>query len=91
MRRSGTCSNVTAAEARRLVAALAANLPPPEDVKPVKPTGTLCAFANDTGEPAFIGLPCRGHRIECRKTGVVTYAANCRDGKCKHYEEDHGS
>ena len=84
------CSNVTRAEMRQILAALAANLPPPEEVKPAKPTGTLCAFAHDTGEPAFVGLPCRGNRIECRKTGVVTYAAKCRDGSCKFYEEEHG-
>ncbi len=66
---SGKYSNVTAAEMRRLVAALAANLPPPEEIKP-RPAGILCAHARDTGVQAFAGLPCRGNRIECRKSGV---------------------
>ena len=81
-------SNVTAEEMARIVAALAANLPPPEDVKPRTAGGTLCRHARDTGEPAFVGLPCRGNRIECRKTGLTTYAAKCRDGNCNFYEED---
>lgn len=80
-------SNVTAEEMARIVAALAANLPPPEDVKPRPPGGTLCRHARDTGEPAFVGLPCRGNRVECRKTGLTTYAAACRDGNCNFYEE----
>lgn len=81
------CSNVTRLEMRRIVAAMAANLPPPEEVKPRK-AGVLCIHAVDTGEPAFVGLPCRGNRVECRKTGVTTYAAHCRsDVECKFYTE----
>ena len=86
-----TISNVTASEMRKIVAALAADLPPPEEIKPKNPTETLCIHARDTGERAFPNLPCRGDRIECRKTGVVTYAANCRDGICNFYEEERGA
>ena len=83
-----TVSNVSAAELRRITAALAANLPPPEEIKP-HTLGGLCRHAVDTGEPAFVGLPCRGNRIECRKTGVVTYAARCRSNiECKFYTEE---
>lgn len=84
---SGVNSNVTAEETRRIVAALAANLPPPEEIKP-HTLGRLCAHARDTGEPAFAGLPCRGNRIECAKTGVISYAARCRSNtECKFYLE----
>ena len=86
--RSGKFSTVTAAEMRRIVAALAKNLPPPEEIKPRK-GGVLCIHARDTGEPAFAGLPCRGNRIECKKTGVLSYAARCRsDVECKFYTEE---
>ena len=85
---SGKYSNVTAAEMQRLVAAMAANLPPPEEIKP-RPAGVLCAYAVDLGVPAFVNLPCRGNRIECRKTGVLSYAARCRsDDECKYYTEE---
>lgn len=87
MKWSGTISNVTAAELRRVASALAANLPPPEEVRP-RPSGVLCVHAHDTGKQAFAGLPCRGSRIECRKTGIVTYAAACRPDKCISYEEE---
>ena len=87
MKAGGKCSTVTADEMRRLVSAMAANLPPPEDVKP-RPSGVLCAHARDTGIQAFVGLPCRGNRIECNKTGVLSYAARCRnDIECKFYTE----
>ena len=91
MESRGTWSNVTAAEARRIAAALAANLPPPEEIKPATLAETLCIHAHDTGERAFPNLPCRGNRIECRKTGIVTYAAHCRDGICNFYEEERGA
>ncbi len=90
MERNETISTVTAAEMRRAVMNLAAGLPPPEDVAP-RPSGVLCVHAHDTGEPAFVGLPGRGARIECRKTGIVTYAAACRPDKCISYEEEQGS
>lgn len=82
---TGKFSNVTAEEMRRIAAALAANLPPPEEIEPRPVTAALCIHAHDTGVPAFVGLPCRGNRIECRKTGVVTYAAACRAGTCRYY------
>jgi len=85
MTRTVTVSNVTPAEMRRIAAALAANLPPPADIAPRRIVPALCIHAHDTGEPAFAGLPCRGNRIECRKTGLVTYAANCRGGTCKYH------
>lgn len=85
---NGQYSNVTRAEMRKLVAALAANLPPPEEVRPRK-SGVLCIHAVDTGEQAFVGLPCRGNRVECKKTGVMSYAARCRSNiECKFYTED---
>ena len=87
MRRSGIVSNVTAAEMARIVAALAANLPPPEEIKADRRT-TLCRHARDTGVPAFVNLPCRGSRIECKKNGVWSFAAACRSDKCKFYEEE---
>ena len=83
MTRADTASNVTAAEMRRIVAALAADLPLPADIGPRVPA--LCVHAHDTGVPAFVNLPCRGNRIECRKTGVLTYAAACRTGTCRYY------
>ena len=88
MTRTGRSSNITAEEAARVIAALAANLPPPEDVK-TRRAGALCAYARDTGEMAFPAFPCRGNRIKCGKSGVVTYAANCRggSGNCKYYME----
>ena len=79
MTRREISSNVTPTEMARIVAALAAKLPPPEEVTPRAPAATLCRFARDTGELAFVNLPCRGNRIECRKTGVMTFAAACRD------------
>ncbi len=85
MTRSGVASNVTAEEMRRIVAALAADLPPPADIKLRPRRAELCVHAHDTGVPAFVNLPCRGNRIECRKTGVVTYAAACRAGTCRYY------
>ena len=90
MARRELISTATAEAIRRVAAALAAGLPPPEEVTP-RPAGTRCIHAHDTGGPAFAGLPCRGNRIECRKTGVVTYAANCRPDKCISYEEGQGS
>ena len=81
-------SNVTADEMARVIAAMRDNLPPPEEIKP-HTLGGLCAHARDLGEPAFVNLPCRGNRIECRKTGVLTYAARCRsDIECKFYKEE---
>lgn len=91
METSSTISTVTAAEMRRIVAALAANLPPPGDLRRIDPAGTLCVHAEDSGEPAFVDRPCRGRRIECRKTGLTTYAAACRPDKCNFYEEDQGA
>lgn len=91
MTRTGVASNVTAAEMRRIVAALAAGLPPPEDIKPRPPAAELCLHAYDTGVPAFVNLPCRGNRIECRKTGVSTCAAACRAGTCRHYVRGTGT
>ena len=85
MTREGTASNVTAEEMRRIVAALAEDLPPPEGIEPRPAGAALCIHAHDTGVPAFVNLPCRGNRIECRKTGVVTHAAACRSGKCRSY------
>ena len=80
-------STVTADEMARVVATLRDGLPPPEEVKP-RPTGLLCAYARDLGVAAFVNLPCRGNRIECRKTGVLSYAAKCRDDiECKFYTE----
>ena len=85
MTRTETVSNVTPDEMRRIAAAMAANLPPPADIEPRRIVPALCIHAHDTGELAFAGLPCRGNRIECRKTGVVTCAANCRGGNCKYH------
>lgn len=87
MTRRETISNVTAAELARVISALAANLPPPAEIKPRPAGGALCAYAIDTGELAFPNLPCRGHRIACRRTGVVTFAANCRRDKCNCFED----
>ena len=87
MKSEGAASNVTAAEMRRIVAAMRENLPPPEEIKPRPAGSTLCRHAHDTGVPAFVNLPCRGSRVECRKTGMVSYAAACRSFKCKFYEE----
>lgn len=88
MRSSGIVSNVTSAEMARIVAALTANLPPPEEIKPKTRVFTLCRHAKDTGEIAFPAAPCRGSRIECKKTGVWSFAAACRSDKCKFYEEE---
>ena len=85
MTRREISSNVTPTEMARIVAALAAKLPPPEEVTPRAPAATLCRFARDTGELAFVNLPCRGNRIECRKTGGVSYAAACREGRCRRF------
>lgn len=79
-------SNIRIADMKKIVSALAANLPPPEDVKPRR-AGVLCAFARDTGELAFPAFPCRGNRVECEKIGVSSYAAKCRGGNCKYYME----
>ena len=88
MTRAENISNVTPDEMRRIAAALAANLPPPADIAPRRIVPALCIHAHDTGEVAFWGLPCRGNRIECRKTGVVTYAARCRsDAECRFYTD----
>ena len=87
MERRAIISNVTGAEMAAILAARAANVPPPPEVKPAPPGATICAHAEDTGELAFPAFPCRGHRIECRKTGVVTFAANCRPDKCKSFTE----
>lgn len=47
---------------------------------------TRCIHAGDTGERAFVNLPCRGNRIICRRVeGLTTFAAACRPDKCKHY------
>ena len=87
MKTAGVTSNITADEAQRVIAALAANLPPPEDVK-LRRAGALCVFARDTGETAFPAFPCRGNRVECEKTGLSSYAAKCRsDLECKYYSE----
>lgn len=83
----GTFSNVTAAEMKRVIAALAANLPPPEEIRPRERTFTLCRHAVDTGEIAFPAAPCRGNKIECQKTKVTSFAANCRADKCGYYQE----
>lgn len=80
-------SNVTAGEMAAILAAMAKNVPPPPEIKPVPPGGTMCAHADDTGVLAFPNLPCRGHRIECAKTGIVTFAANCRPDKCNYFSE----
>ena len=82
-----TESNVTKTEIRKIAAALAANLPPPPDIRPAERRETLCAFAADTGELAFPNFPCRGNRVECRRTGLATYAAACRPDNCKNYKE----
>lgn len=87
MERRAINSNVTSGEMAAILAALAANVPPPPEVKPEPPGGTLCKYAEDSGELAFPNFPCRGHRIACRKTGVVTFAANCRPDKCNCFSE----
>lgn len=87
MRSEGIRSNVTAAEMQRIVAAMRENLPPPEEIKPRPATATVCRHAEDTGVLAFVNLPCRGNRVECRKTGILSYAAACRPDKCKFHEE----
>lgn len=82
-------TNATAEEIRAAKARMAAALPPPEQAAAdAPPREGHCVHAHDTGEPAFVGLPCRGNRIECQKTGVVTYAARCRADKCRFYEEE---
>lgn len=90
MRREAMISNATVGELAALLAARRANLPPPEEIRPRPRIGTLCRHAVDTGVPAFLGLPCRGNRIECRKTGLVTYAAACRRDKCNYYNAGEG-
>ena len=87
MERRAIVSNVTSGEMAAILAAMRANVPPTPEIRPAPPGGTLCAHATDTGELAFPGLPCRGHRIECRRTGVVTFAANCRPDNCNFYTE----
>lgn len=83
-----TITTVAASGMRRLAAALAADLPPPGEIRPVAPTGTLCVHARDSGVPAFVNRPCRGNRIECVRTGLTTCAAACRRDECNYYEED---
>ena len=79
---------MTAAQMRELLAARAAGRPEPETPKLRPAGGTLCVHAEDSGRAAFPHRPCLGHRVECRKTEIVTCAANCRSDKCKFYEED---
>ena len=92
METTGNFSTVTRSELARLIGRLAESLPTdaplPIMANVLPPGGTLCVHATDTGEPAFPAFPCRGHRIECEMTGITTYAAACRPGSCKHYEED---
>ena len=66
----------------------AAEAPPPVTVPRPEKRGGGCRYAFDTGERAFVTLPCRGNRIECKRTGSTSYAAACRPDKCNFYEED---
>lgn len=50
---------------------------------------TGCVFAEDTGVIAFPSIPCRGNKIRCRHPGnadFVSFAAMCREDKCKYYK-----
>lgn len=48
-----------------------------------------CRYARDSGERAFIKLPCRGNKIFCQKIeGHVSYTAACNPGGCKHFEKE---
>ena len=49
---------------------------------------TRCRHAEDTGEPAFARLPCRGNRIRCRRMPeLLSFTRNCQPDKCRFYEE----
>lgn len=73
---------------RELVAAILTGTKAPERKFEPLHAGAVtdCIHAGDTGERAFVNLPCRGNRIICRRVeGLTTFAAACRPDKCKHY------
>ncbi len=45
-----------------------------------------CKHAQDTGEPAFVNIPCRGNRIVCKLDDHETFAVHCRRENCKNFE-----
>jgi len=91
MKKSNCTVEEFAARRRELAAAMQAGIRAPERSFPVLSAGaaTACSHAEDTGERAFVNLPCRGNRIICRRVaGLTTFAANCRPEKCKYFITD---
>ncbi len=84
MRLAGIFSNAAAAEIRLAAAQLAAGAAAQRRIPPVEDSGK-CVYAMDTGEPACLALPCRGNRIECRRTGGISFTAACRPDKCRFF------
>lgn len=76
------------ARRREVAAAMLTGTKAPERHYPPLPAGaeTDCIHAEDTGERAFVNLPCRGNRIICRRVeGLMSFAANCRPEKCQYH------
>jgi len=91
---SHTFSNVSArdfAERRRqLAAAFREGIPPPPAPENLSEgrRATRCRYAEDTGELAFLRMPCRGNRIRCRRLPeTYSFTRNCQPAMCRFYEE----
>lgn len=85
-----TYSNVTKDEMTELLK-LRLNgiteIPEKIKVKPLEPQ--KCVHAEDTGETAFLRMPCRGNKIICHKIeGHISYTKACTSKSCKFYESD---
>ena len=77
-----------AARRREVARAMLTGTKVPERYYPPLSAGAAvdCIYAEDTGEIAFVNLPCRGNRIICRRVaGLMTFAANCRPEKCQYH------
>lgn len=89
-RRMTTYANVTEEEMAEILEQLKSNAPGkiklPERLAQKLPL--KCRYAIDSGERAFVKLPCRGNKIFCQKIeGHVSYTSACNPGNCKHFEQ----
>lgn len=89
---TGTFSNTSRrdfiARRRELAAAFLSGSEAPPVSAAVAGIVTRCRHAEDTGEAAFLRLPCRGNRIRClRMPETFSFTRNCQPNMCRFYEE----
>lgn len=63
-------------------------IPVSAEIRQPEYSETVCTYAEDTGEIAFLRMPCRGNKIICHKIdGHVSFMKVCNAKYCKYFEE----